>query len=299
MRVRRFLAAGAAAAMLGIGVPAHGQTQPAADSSAGKPALFERRDLYYAAGFAAATAAVAPLDKTLAHTLQNEALQANRIMSTSSFGARLLGSPGAGVIGGVVYGAGRLTGNRTMARAGLHTAEAVFLGDLVTGSIKVIAGRKRPYLSPDNPYDFRFMRGLKADSVRSFPSGHTTSAFAAAAAVTAEAGYEWSSGKALVGPALFGVAGIVGLSRMYNNAHWASDVVMGAAIGTFVGWKVARYTHEHPTNTVDNFFLGRPKDEPDAVGGTTAGSQASARSRPRSRTLFGNGIPITFSIPAP
>ena len=238
---------------------------------------------------------MAPLDRTLAHTLQNEALQANRILSTSSFGARLLGSPGAGVLGGVVYGAGRLTGNRAMARAGLHTAEAVFLGDLVTGGIKVIAGRKRPYLAPDDPYDFRFMRGLKGDSVRSFPSGHTTSAFAAAAAVTVEAGYNWKGGNAIIGPALFGVAGIVGLSRMYNNAHWASDVVMGAAIGTFVGWKVSRYAHEHPTNTVDNFFLGRPKDDGDDEGGAAAQS----RSRPRSRSFLGNGIPITFSIPVP
>jgi membrane-associated phospholipid phosphatase len=184
-----------------------------------------------------------------------------------------------------------------MARAGLHAAEAVLIGDLVTGGVKVIAGRKRPYLAPDNPYDFRFMRGLRADSMRSFPSGHTTSAFAAAAVVTAEAGYYWESGTALVAPVLFGLASIAGVSRMYNNAHWASDVVVGAAIGTFVGWKVARYTHDHPTNAIDNFFLGRPDGEDD--DGAAAGSRSRPQTRPRSRTLFGNGIPITFSIPAP
>jgi len=298
MRLRQYVTAGAAAAMLCAGVSAHAQTQAPADSS-GKPTFFEGSDLYWAAGFAAATVAVAPLDRQLAHTLQRPSLQANRILSKSSVGARLLGSPGAEVLGGLVYGAGRLAGNRDMARAGLHAAEAVFIGDLVTGSVKVIAGRKRPYLSPDNPYDFQLMRGLKGDSVRSFPSGHTTSAFAAAAAVTAEAGYEWSSGKSIVGPAFFGVAGVVGLSRMYNNAHWASDVIVGAAIGTFVGWKVAHYTHDHPTNTVDNFFLGHPKD--DGGDGASAGTAAQSQSPPRSRshTLLGNGIPITFSIPVP
>jgi membrane-associated phospholipid phosphatase len=297
MRVRRFLHAAAAAVLLCAGAPVHAVAQAAADSAA-NPALFEGRDLYWAAGFAAATLAVAPLDRQLAGTLQRPSLQASRILSRSSVGARLLGSPGAEVLGGLVYGAGRLTGNRVMARAGLHAAEAVFIGDLVTGSVKVIAGRKRPYLSPDNPYDFSLMRGLRGDSVRSFPSGHTTSAFAAAAAVSAEAGYEWSSGKALVGPALFGVAGIVGLSRMYNNAHWASDVIVGAAIGSFVGWKVARYSHEHPTNNIDNFFLGRPPPDDDDEG--TADAAASrAVPRSRARTLLGGGIPITFSIPVP
>jgi membrane-associated phospholipid phosphatase len=287
------MAAGAAAAVLCGGVPAQSPAQAADSTGGGKPALFERRDLYWAAGFAVATAAAAPLDRRLAHTLQDEAWQANRILSKGSVGARLLGSPGAIILGGAVYGAGRIGGNRDMAQVGLHTAEAVFIGDLITGGIKVIAGRKRPYLSPDNPYDFRLMRGLHGDSVRSFPSGHTTSAFAAAAAATAEAGYQWKAGKPIIGPVLFGAASIVGLSRMYNNKHWASDVIVGAAIGSFVGWKVTRYAHEHPTNTVDNFFLGRPKDD-----GNAAAASAS-RSRPRSRTLLGRGIPITFSIPAP
>jgi len=100
-----------------------------------------------------------------------------------------------------------------------------------------------------------------------------------------------------VGPVLFGLAGVVGVSRMYNNAHWASDVIVGAAIGTFVGWKVTRYAHDHPTNSVDNFFLGRPKDDDGGTGGTAAGSRSGSRSR--SRTLPGGGIPITFSIPVP
>ena len=294
MIARRWVIAGAAAALVGGGVPVRGQTQAAADSSS-KPTLFETSDLYWAAGFAAATVVVAPLDRRLEQALQRPSIQANRLLSKSSVGARLLGSPGAEVLGGLVYGAGRLSGNRDMAQVGLHTAEAVFIGDLVTGSIKVVAGRKRPYLSPDNPYNFRLLRGLKGDSVRSFPSGHTTSAFAAAAAATAEAAYQWKAGKPFVGPVLYGLAGVVGVSRMYNNAHWASDVAVGAAIGTFVGWKVTRYAHDHPTNSVDNFFLGRPKDDGDGI----TGAASASRSRPRTRTLLGAGIPISFSIAVP
>ena len=38
---------------------------------------------------------------------------------------------------------------------------------------------------------------------------------------------------------------------MYNNMHWASDVVAGAAIGTIIGLKVVKYTHSHPDNRID------------------------------------------------
>jgi len=34
---------------------------------------------------------------------------------------------------------------------------------------------------------------------------------------------------------------------MYHNKHWASDVMLGAAIGTFSGQKIVQYSHAHPT----------------------------------------------------
>ena len=42
---------------------------------------------------------------------------------------------------------------------------------------------------------------------------------------------------------------------MYNNRHWASDVIMGAAIGTFAGTKVVRYHRTHPGNGIDRTLL--------------------------------------------
>ena len=55
---------------------------------------------------------------------------------------------------------------------------------------------------------------------------------------------------------MYGGATLVGLSRMYNNAHWASDVALGAAIGTFSGIKVVRYSHGHSNNIIDRTLLG-------------------------------------------
>src|SRR5207249_897522 len=100
------------------------------------------------------------------------------------------------------------------------------------------------------------------------PSGHTTAAFAAAAAVTSESRRWWPNGTWLVAPAMYGGATLVGLSRMYNNAHWASDVALGAGIGTFAGLKVVRYSHAHPDNLIDRVILST-RLAPAATGGLT------------------------------
>jgi hypothetical protein len=42
---------------------------------------------------------------------------------------------------------------------------------------------------------------------------------------------------------------------MYNNRHWASDVLVGAGIGTFAGLKVVRYHHSHAGNRLDRWML--------------------------------------------
>jgi membrane-associated phospholipid phosphatase len=54
---------------------------------------------------------------------------------------------------------------------------------------------------------------------------------------------------------MYGGAGMVGASRMYENRHWASDVIVGAAIGTFAGTKVVRYHHSHPGNRIDEWLV--------------------------------------------
>ena len=65
---------------------------------------------------------------------------------------------------------------------------------------------------------------------------------------------------------LYGSASLVALARMYHNQHWASDVVLGAGIGTFAGLKVSRYKHLYPNNLMDRIMLGT-KIAPDGRGG--------------------------------
>lgn len=73
---------------------------------------------------------------------------------------------------------------------------------------------------------FRVTRPDGSDH-RSFPSGHTATAFMTATMLTKEYGYlsPW------VGGVAYGVASLTGLSRMANNKHWLSDVLTGAGIG--------------------------------------------------------------------
>lgn len=63
----------------------------------------------------------------------------------------------------------------------------------------------------------------------SFPSGHTSAAFAGAACI--QQAYGWSYGI----PAYL-AASYVGWSRVANKAHWTQDVIAGAALGLTVNY---------------------------------------------------------------
>lgn len=66
------------------------------------------------------------------------------------------------------------------------------------------------------------------DNRLSFPSGHTTTAFAFASVVGAEHSIGWGVGA-------YSLATLVGLSRIDDNKHYLNDVIAGAVIGTSYG----------------------------------------------------------------
>jgi membrane-associated phospholipid phosphatase len=233
------------------------QTPMPGDSVHASKTLFTYRDAALAAGFVGLTLAMFPVDKQAAGNLQNPNTQANKFLKNASTGVAFLADPGSIIIGVSMYGVGKLGHWRNVADLGLHGTEAVAISGGFTLLLKGVAGRARPFVTSDtNAHDFSFGRGFSSGRYSSFPSGHTTSAFAVAAVVTSESQRWWPHQTWLVAPAMYGGATLVGLSRMYNNQHWASDVVLGAAIGTFTGIKVVRYSHGHPTNMIDRFFLG-------------------------------------------
>ena len=105
---------------------------------------------------------------------------------------------------------------------------SIVAAGIVTPVLKELAGRSRP-VAHQGVYHFRPFSGSA-----SFPSGHATQAFAVASVVSMHYDSPWVGGTA------YALAGLVGLARMDHNAHFASDVLTGAMIGTTVGRALVR-----------------------------------------------------------
>lgn len=226
-----------------------------ADTIHHKTPLLTPKDAAMAAAFAVATVAVAPLDRYFATRLQDSSVQSNRRLHAAATGFRILGSQGSLIAGAGLYLIGRASKKTRTADLGLHSVEAMVTADLVSTGMKVLFGRARPFVDVSNSHDFQLFRGMKDDKYRSFPSGHSTNAFAFASTVSRETEMWWPRSRWYIGTVMYGGATLVGLSRMYNNQHWASDIIGGAAVGTIVGLKVVKFQHSHPGNRIDRALL--------------------------------------------
>ena len=108
---------------------------------------------------------------------------------------------------------------------------AVAVSNLITEVLKYCVGRGRPFVGGEaNAFHFSHFAGNPA--YYSFPSGHATTAFALAMAVSAV----WP--QARVAMAIYAL--IIAVSRLVLLAHHPSDVVAGAMVG-IVGTVFVRY----------------------------------------------------------
>jgi membrane-associated phospholipid phosphatase len=229
-----------------------------ADSAQKKRPFISWRDVAMLEAFAIATVASAPLDRSFAERLQNPSVQQRETWDEIARFVEGVTDPGAVVIGVSLYTYGRIWKNRRAADLGLHGLEALAIGHQLGTMLKGFIGRARPYVDITNPHDYQTFRGfLKGSDYRSFPSGHSIAAFAAASAVTSETKRWWPRTVWIIGPLMYGGAATVAWSRMFDNKHWATDVITGAAIGTFVGLKVVHFHHHtRPDTKFDRIFLG-------------------------------------------
>ncbi len=147
-----------------------------------------------------------------------------------------------GVLGGF-YLAGAIGNNETatsVAQDGL-TASIIASG-IITPAIKFVTGRARPRENLGVAHFHPFSLSYSSNS--SFPSGHTTEAFALASVISGHYEETW------VACASYSVAGLVGVARSYHGAHFASDILAGALIGTLVGKSVVAHNKSLRSGTV-------------------------------------------------
>ncbi len=142
-----------------------------------------------------------------------------------------LGAEYAVGVVGAFYVAGAVSGNDNAVQVAQDSiAASLIASGIITPAIKLAVGRSRPRQNTGIGYFKPF-----GNANASFPSGHTTEAFALASVIANHYEETW------VTCASYSVAGLVGIARTYHDAHFASDVVAGAMIGTLVGKSVVSY----------------------------------------------------------
>ena len=102
-------------------------------------------------------------------------------------------------------------------------AASLIASGIITPTLKLAVGRSRPDHN-EGTYTFHPFGGKY-----SFPSFHTTQAFTVATVISTHYDSLW------IKITTYGVATLVCLARIDHNAHFTSDVVAGALIGTAVG----------------------------------------------------------------
>lgn len=178
---------------------------------------FDKTGLIIAASGAASSIVVHEYDRKVFDYTEDDG---NLLMSESS--AKNFGKLGNGVAGLSITVAQLLFDQNN----GLKTAQALIFTSVSHISIAGLVRRNRP----GNRSDF-----LPFPS--SFPSGHTSSAFAMAGSMAYSYGWKGAI------PGYF-LASAIALSRIKEGRHWASDIVGGAFLGTF--WARASFEAESP-----------------------------------------------------
>jgi len=194
------------------------------------PLRWEKRDWLTVALATMGVAATASLDEPVRDDIaDNKGTVADEV---ASFFDPLAIEYSFGVLGGF-YLSGLAFDNpesRAVALDGL--AAGLIATGIITPAIKFAIGRSRPQ-TEDGTQTFQPFSGNA-----SFPSGHTTQAFAVASVIAEHYDPLW------IDVTAYGVASMVGFARLEADMHFVSDVVAGALIGTVVGKAVVRFNEQ-------------------------------------------------------
>jgi len=167
-----------------------------------------------------------------------EIFQDNQTPFLSDFSDYFLEPWGSGVytvpVLGLMYGLGFLCKDDKAKATALKGLEAFILASVSAQIVKQITHRHRP--SQDEPPNPNLWEGPFAPfTYASFPSGHSAVVFAVATVLGSA--YK----ETIWVPVLcYSIAGMTALSRIYDNEHWASDVLVGSVLGFAIGKTIYR-----------------------------------------------------------
>lgn len=180
------------------------------------PARLRVKDLKWALPFAGATAYLLENDHYIETKLPSSASTIKRANSISNYGAFAFG----GAVGGAFL-LGSIVHNDHMRETSILSGEAVANSYIATLALKSATGRQRPTEGDG--------RGEFWDAGKSFPSEHSAAAWSIAAVLSREYPSLWV--KALG----YGGATAITATRVIGRKHFASDVLIGSALGYYIG----------------------------------------------------------------
>lgn len=136
----------------------------------------------------------------------------------------------------------------------IQTSRLMVESFIITGKITMIGkgvfGRARPYTG-EGPWDFTWLKFNTRQERRSLPSGHVSSVFSIVTVLAKQYDSWWMEIPAYT----VGVA--VAFQRMESRSHWGADVIVGGALGYWVGSTlVNRYKQPSKSSSVNPYLMG-------------------------------------------
>ncbi|GIV61958.1 MAG: hypothetical protein KatS3mg044_0824 [Rhodothermaceae bacterium] len=192
-----------------------------------------------AAGAGAGLIALSRLDGTIAEGF-DPLRKVDELQYTEPLGSKSI-MPAVSL---TLFAGSLLTDDVRFQDAAFTAFESVLFATMITNTLKFATGRARPYQRVGHDAFHPFTSGFT-----SFPSGHTTTAFA-----FMTAWFYYYPGPHTA--SLVALAGGTALSRMAANKHWLTDVLAGAAVGSATSYILSRRHQREQTGLQVQAVLG-------------------------------------------
>lgn len=214
----------------------------------GQPTRWDKKDLTYFGGTLIGTGILYLSDEEISSFFRRQ--EKDIPHAVSEFGFRF-GKPLVNYgLTGSVYAVGLLTKNEKIRYTGVLMITSASVSGLLQQVIKTVAGRARPVTGLGHDY-FKPFDG--SPSFSSFPSGHTALSVTTCYALSKQFSNPWIKG------GFYTLGMISPISRIWEGAHWASDVFLSTVMSVAIVECVDSYLKR------DNKYKFTPKEQKNKI----------------------------------